>query len=102
MDSIIGHSILFLQVSNSDFMKKVYHQRIVGWTIKLVGGLCLEIYLVQTSLFTDKMNAIFPFNLIVMFAIIVLAAYILRCGARLFAQTFKNMDYDWKAVFKVV
>ena len=73
-----------------------------GVGYKLVGGLCLEIYLVQTSLFTDKMNAIFPFNLIVMFAIIVLAAYILRCGARLFAQTFKNMDYDWKAVFKVV
>lgn len=83
-------------------MKKVYHQRIVGWTIKLVGELCLDIYLVQTSLFTDKMNAIFPFNLIVMFVIIVLAAYILRCGARLFAQTFKDIDDDWKAVFKVV
>ena len=99
---LLGTVFYFFKLCNSDFMKKVYHQRIVGWNIKLVGGLCLEIYLVQTSLFTDKMNAIFPFNLIVMFAIIVLAAYILRCGARLFAQTFKNMDYDWKAVFKVV
>lgn len=99
---LLGTVFYFFKLCNSDFMKKVYHQRIVGWTIRLVGGLCLEIYLVQTSLFTDKMNAIFPFNLIVMFAIIVLAAYILRCGARLFAQTFKNMDYDWKAVFKVV
>ena len=68
----------------------------------MVGGLCLEIYLVQTSLFTDKMNVVFPLNLIVMFVIIVLAAYILRCGARLFAQTFKDMDYDWRAVFKMV
>lgn len=64
--------------------------------------LVFMIVMIACSLFTDKMNAIFPFNLIVMFAIIVFAAYILRCGARLFAQTFLNMDYDWKAVFKAV
>ena len=83
-------------------MKKAYHHCTVGWIIKLVGGLCLEIYLVQTALFTDKMNAVFPLNLIVMFAIIVFSAYILSCSARLFAQTFKDMDYDWRAVFKAV
>lgn len=99
---LLGTVFCFFKLCNSDFMKKAYHHRIVGWPIKLVGGLYLDIYLVQTSLFTDKMNAIFPFNLIVMFAIIVLAAYILRCSARLFAQTFKDMDYDWKAVFKAV
>lgn len=99
---LLGTVFYFFKLCNSDFMKKAYHHCTVGWIIKLVGGLCLEIYLVQTALFTDKMNAVFPLNLIVMFAIIVFAAYILRCSARLFAQTFKDMDYDWRAVFKAV
>lgn len=99
---LLGSVFYFYKVCNSELMKRFYCHKIVGWLIKLIGGLCLEIYLVQTSLFTDKMNVIFPFNLIVMLAIVVLAAYILRCGARLFAQTFKDMDYDWKAVVKVV
>lgn len=99
---LLGTVFYFYKVCNSEWMKKAYNHRLIGWIIKLVGGLCLEIYLVQTSLFTDKMNVVFPLNLIVMFVIIVLAAYILRCGARLFAQTFKDMDYDWRAVFKMV
>lgn len=98
---LLGTVFYFYKVCNSGWMKKVYCHRQVGWVMKLIGGLCLEIYLVQYSLFTDKMNAIFPLNLIVMFGIIVLVAYILRCGARIFAQTFKDMDYDWRAVFKV-
>lgn len=98
---LLGTVFYFYKVSNSDMMKRIYLHSKAGWPIKLIGGLCLEIYLVQTSLFTDKMNAIFPLNLVVMFVIIVLAAYILRCGARLFSQTFKDMDYDWKAMFKI-
>lgn len=37
-----------------------------------------------------------------MFAIIVCAAYLLRCGARIFAQTFKDMDYNWQEVIKTI
>ena len=98
---LLGTVFYFYKVCNSEWMKKAYYHRLVGWIIKLVGSLCLEIYLVQASLFTDKMNVVFPLNLIVMFVIIMVAAYILRCGARIFAQTFKDMDYDWRAVFKV-
>lgn len=36
-----------------------------------------------------------------MFLIIFITAYLLRCGARIFSQTFKAGDYDWKAVFKM-
>lgn len=67
----------FYKVCNNELLKQIYNKKITGWFIKFIGGLCLEIYLVQSSLFTDKMNSIFPFNLFIMFVIIVLAAYIL-------------------------
>lgn len=92
----------FYKVCNSDMLKRCYEHRIGGWLIKFVGGLCLEIYLIQSSLFTDKMNFIFPINIPIMFVIIVFSAYLLRCGSRIFAQTFKDQEYDWKAVIKAV
>lgn len=92
----------FYKVCSCDSLKKWYTTKYLGSIIKFVGGLCLEIYLVQSTLFTDKMNNIFPLNILIMFLIIIFAAYILRCGARIFSQTFKDEEYDWKAVFKVI
>ena len=92
----------FYKVCNNDLLKQIYNKRIKGWVIKFIGGLCLEIYLVQSSLFTDKMNNIFPLNLFIMFMIIVLAAYLLRCASRLFSQIFKEADIDWKSIIKCI
>ena len=71
---------------------------ITGPVIRCVGGLCLEIYLVQYALFTDKMNSIFPLNLLIMYLIIIAAAYVLRCLSRLWKQTFSEGNYNWKEI----
>lgn len=92
----------FYKVCSSDTLKKWYTNKYIGWSIKFIGGLCLEIYLVQGTLFTDKMNHIFPINILIMFIIIFAVAYLLRCGSRIFSQTFKDGEYDWKAVFKLI
>lgn len=92
----------FYKICNNDCIKKYYTHPIIGWIIKFIGGLCLEIYLVQGVLYTDKMNHIFPINLLIMFIIIFAMAYLLRCGARIFTQTFKDGNYDWKLVFKLI
>lgn len=92
----------FYKVCSSDSLKRWYTTKYLGGIIKFVGGLCLEIYLVQSALFTDKMNNLFPLNIPIMLLIIIFAAYILRCGSRTFSQTFKDGEYDWKAVFKLI
>ena len=92
----------FYKVCSSDTLKKWYTNKYIGWGIKFIGSLCLEIYLVQGTLFTDKMNHIFPINGLIMFCIIFVVAYLLRCVARIFSQTFKDGEYDWKAVFKLI
>lgn len=94
--------IYIYKVCSSDALKRIYNTRYIGWGMKLISGLCLEIYLVQGTLFTDKMNGLFPLNIPIMFVIVILGAYLLRCGARIFAQTFKDGDYDWKAIIKLI
>lgn len=98
---LLGITFYFYKLCNSNEIKKLYYNKYAGPVIKAVGGLCLEAYLVQSSLFTDKMNNLFPLNLLIMLFIIIAVAYVLRCMARIFSQTFKDGEYAWKAVFKL-
>lgn len=98
---LLGTMFYFYKVANSDLLTKIYNNKYSGAVIKTIAGLCLEIYLVQFVLFTDKMNGIFPANLLIMFIIILVMAYIVRSVSRIFAQTFKDQDYDWKEIVKL-
>ncbi len=96
---LLGVCFFSYRVCNTRQFIKYYHHRIYGWMVRFIGGLCLEIYLVQYSLFTDKMNGAFPLNIPAMFVMILVAAYLLRCLARIWSQTFKEQNYNWPKVF---
>lgn len=98
---LLGSTYYFYKVCKSDALKSLYGSRIVGAIMKTISGLCLEVYLVQGVLFTDRFNRFFPFNIFMVFVIILVVAYVLRCMARWFSQTFKDGDYEWNAIFKL-
>ena len=98
---LYGIVLCLYRICNSEVLKKIYNSKAFGFVIRLIGGCCLEIYLVQYSLFTTDINFLFPANIIIIFICIVLAAYLVRCLARIFSQTFQDMDYDWKSIIKV-
>lgn len=54
-----------------------FGKRFLGKGISLVAGLTLEIYIVQFMLITNKWNSVFPLNIIIVFVIICMAAYLL-------------------------
>lgn len=99
---LFGVVWFLFKLCNSAALVRLYNRKVIGTAIQAIGSLCLEIYIVQFSLFTTKMNHLFPLNILIMFLIIFVAAYTLRCCARIFAQTFREADYGWKAVFKIV
>ena len=96
-----GTTYYFYKVCKSDALKRIYGTRFIGPVMKTISGLCLEVYLVQGVLLTDRFNKWFPFNLLIVFVTILLVAYLLRCMARWFSQTFREADYDWKGIFRV-
>lgn len=93
---LLSSMYYFYKVGASHWAERLYKSKVGNIFIRFVGGLCLEIYMVQHFLFTDKMNSIFPLNIILMFIIIFIVAYLTRCLARLISQTFKDTPYDWK------
>lgn len=88
----------FYKVGASHWAERVYKSKACNFFIRFIGGLCLEIYMVQHFLFTDKMNSIFPLNIVIMFIIIFIVAYLTRCLARFISQTFKDNPYEWKKI----
>lgn len=94
--------IMFLYQGLSSFDITKFIDTWFGKIVLFIGGLCFEIYLVQSSLFTTKMNNIFPLNIVIMFLIIFAVAYLTRCVSRLFSQVFSKDDLDWKAIVKPI
>lgn len=98
---LMGITIYFYKCCNCNWLKRIYQSKWGNAVIMIVGGLCLESYLIQYSLFTDKMNSIWPLNLIIIVFVILFCSYIVRCVARWFAQTFRTEDYEWKKIFSL-
>lgn len=98
---LMGIVYYFYKWCHAKFWEKLYSKKI-GYTIIMsISGLCLESYLIQYSVFTTKMNGIFPLNLPIMVIIVLLASFLCKCLSRLFSQTFGDGDYKWKEVIKL-
>ena len=80
---------------------KVYHARGINGVIYGLGQLCLEVYVVQYSVFNSKWNDYFPYNVLLAWIAIFGLAYVLKVCGNFVAQTFKTEDYNWRKMFKL-
>lgn len=91
----------FYKIGASHWAERLYKNKTGKFFIRFVGGVSLEIYMIQYFLLTDKMNDLFPLNILIMFVIIVFVAYLTRCLARLISQTFKETPYEWRRIIEL-
>ena len=73
----------------------------VGAMIYFISCLTLEIYMVQYAVFTDKLNGIFPINIILIYVIIIVVAYLLKCASKLFLQVFSDQPLSWRKLYQI-
>lgn len=72
-----------------------------GEIIYFISCLTLEVYMVQAAIFTDKLNFLFPLNIIIIYLIIFITAYILKCMSNIFSQIFNDKAFNIKAIYKL-
>lgn len=82
-------------------VQKVFERPLLGNIVYVISAMTLEVYLVQYALFTDRWNGVFPLNIPLMYLLIFIVAYGLKCLAQLFSQFFSKADFEWKRVFKL-
>lgn len=98
---LFGVVYYFYKCCNANIFKKLYNNKYWNTVIMSIGGLCLESYLIQYCVITDNLNFLFPINIPFIFIGVLLLSYLTRCIARIFSQTFKEGDYEWKKVFSL-
>lgn len=96
---LAGFVFYFYKFCNAKMFEKWYHNRSGNFMITAIGGLCLESYLIQFNIITDRWNFIFPLNIPIVMVLVLFAGYIVRCLASFFSQTFRTEDYEWKKIF---
>ena len=100
---LAGTCYYLYQLCQTNLMLRLMQRKRIGWCIKAVGGLCLEIYLVQPFVRTTALNFLFPLNILILSVAIVVVAYLCRSVGRWFQQTFSGEEgYDWNAIFKII
>lgn len=99
---LIGFSFFFYKWCKSDAMDRIFHNKYLNPVIRSIGGLCFEIYLVQSLLFYSYKNIIsYPVNMLFIWIAVLLWAYILHIFSNFFVQTIADGDYDWKKILKI-
>lgn len=73
----------------------------IGHGIAIMGGLCLEVYIIQLFMFTTSINNLFPINLLIVFTYTIAVAYVVRILGRILKQTFEREDYRWREIVKL-
>jgi len=76
-------------------------RKYIGTVIYFISVLTLEVYMVQYAIFTDKLNSIFPLNIIIVYLLIFVAAYFLKCASHVFSQIFSNEPVHIKGIYQV-
>lgn len=93
--------ILFLyRWASAPFVARLFAYRVCGPVMLFVGGLCLESYLIQLTLISDRWNALWPANLLLVTALILLCSYAVRCLARFISQVLFGPRFNVSEIFK--
>lgn len=85
-----------------DWVEKILQMNYVGKIIRFIAALTLEIYLVGFVLCITSLNDIFPFNIIIVFGLIVIVAYVVKVISNFVVQTFDNNPYNWKQMVVII
>ena len=85
---------LYLSCCAQDMVKLCKKKR-MGRIVYVVSQLCLEVYLIQKFIFTDKLNSLFPVNIPIIMIAVIAVAYFVKVFSNFISQTFKSESYEW-------
>ena len=83
------------------FVERLFAMPYMGRLLRVAALLTLEIYIVQSAIITDRFNSLFPFNTLIVFALIVLAAYLLKVCTSLFLWVMGKESFSKDNIVKI-
>lgn len=95
---LVTFCITTYQLGKAPLIDRLFAHRIIGNLLFIVGGLCLECYLIQLCIFTDRFNNLFPANIPLVMLAVLVAAYLLHMLAGVITQVFDSKPFSWRSL----
>ena len=95
---LVGICYFIYSIGKASWIAKLFDRKIIGNVLFIIGNLCLESYMIQMDIITDKLNHIFPLNILIITVLVLISAYFLRVLSAIIAQVFDSKPFDWKAL----
>lgn len=94
---LIGIIYYLFNIATATFFTKKHVYKIIYF----ISSLCLECYLIQEYIISDKLNSIFPVNLLIIILATLAFAYIIKVSTNVITQTLSRYPYNWKEILKL-
>lgn len=91
----------FYKTIDAEWCNKFMNLKIIRYIIMSISALTLEIYLVGFRSINTSFNSLFPLNLLLIFLIICIQAYILKILTNILIQILENDNFNLKKIFKL-
>lgn len=95
---LMGVTVCMYLIGRSKPLMGLFHSRVGGPVLISIGGLCLESYLIQKMIITDKLNDLFPLNILLIMICVIIASFIAKIFANLLVQVFDSQPINWRKI----
>lgn len=93
---LLTHSLYIC--CKAPLLRRLINRKAPYMMIAFCGSLCLESYLIQSYIITDRFNALFPLNIPLVMCLCIVAGWLLSVFSRWIQQTFAPAPYDWNRI----
>lgn len=81
--------------------EKLMTHKVWRFPLCWIASLTLEIYVVQFHVITDRFNALFPLNWLIVFGLVCVTAYLLRVVVNVFVQFMGREPWQWRLCLRI-
>ena len=95
---LMGSALFVFLLGESKVVVKMDKTKLGGNLIYILGSICLESYLIQSYIISDRFNNLFPFNIIIVIILVLVSSYLIHIVAEITRQIMDPNPFDRKKV----
>ena len=96
---LLGITYYLYKIACAPIFARMYNMKYFGNVLFCIASVCLESYIIQKYVITDRFNSLFPLNIPLVMLLVLISAYGLRIVTEFIIQTFDSKPYNWNKIF---
>ena len=95
---LMGCAFFVFLLGESKIVVMIDKTKFGGNLIYILGSICLESYLIQSFVISDRYNELFPINIVIIIVMVLVSSYLIHIVAEITRQIMDSNPFDWRKV----